>query len=70
MSHVGIYGHCRDFNCIANKTCYSKKLDVAPINVWFLQEQKPSIHNIMAYGTDTLDGYNIKAFNQNLDGEN
>ena len=38
---------------------FLKKLHVAPINLWLLQEQKPLIHNI-------LDGCDIKAFNQNL----
>ena len=55
---------------IANKTCFSKKLDVASINVWLQQEKIPSIHDITARGTYHLDGYDIKAFNQNLDGEN
>ena len=42
----------------------------APINVWLLQEQKRSIHNVMARCTYHFDGYDIKAINQNLDGEN
>ena len=31
---------------------------------------KPSIHNVTVCGMDHLDGYEIKAFNQNLDREN
>ena len=31
------------------------KLDVAPINLWLLQEQIPSIRNITARGTYNLD---------------
>ena len=47
-----------------------KKLDVASFNLWLLQQPKPLIHNITARGMYNLDGYDIKAFNQNLYDEN
>ena len=43
------------------KTCFSKKLVVPLFNVWLLQEQIQSIHNITAHGTYNLDGYDINA---------
>ena len=50
--------------------CFSKKRNVAPINVGLLQKQKRLIHNLTAHGTYNLDGYDIKAIDQNLEGEN
>ena len=52
------------------KRVFLKKRNVAPISVWLLQEQKQWIHNITARGTYHLDGNDIMAINQNLDGEN
>ena len=45
------------------KRVFLKKLDVAPINVWLLQEHKRLIHNIAVHGACHLDGYDIKAIN-------
>ena len=46
---------------------FSKKIVVALFNLWILQEQNLSIHNITVRGTYPLDGYDIMAFYQNLD---